>query len=204
MIKSLAKIQTELNAPKNLYNKFGNFNYRSAEGILEALKPLLLKEKLQQTITDEIILIGDRYYVMATVTVTDGENEEVVTAYAREPESKKGMDSSQITGATSSYARKYALNGMWLIDDGVDSDTVAGLGEEEKPKEKAKAKATPPKAKKEEKAEVGNEAFDDALAAFLAITKKDEAINAYKNLLTNYKEETNTNLSKIREHLQSL
>lgn len=204
MIKSLAKIQAELNAPKNLYNKFGNFNYRSAESILEALKPLLLKEKLQQTITDEIILIGDRYYVMATVTVTDGENEEVVTAYAREPESKKGMDSSQITGATSSYARKYALNGMWLIDDGVDSDTVAGLGEEEKPKAKAKAKATPPKAKKEEKAEVGNEAFDDALAAFLAITKKDEAINTYKNLLTNYKEETNTNLSTIREHLQSL
>jgi hypothetical protein len=116
-------IQSELKAPKNQFNKFGKFAYRSCEDILEALKPLLKKHGLRQVIDDSIELIGDRYYVKATVFVI-GENAEINTsAYAREPENKKGMDESQVTGTASSYARKYALNGMWLIDDTKDADT---------------------------------------------------------------------------------
>lgn len=120
----LLNIQAELKAPKSQKNTFGKYNYRSAEDILEALKPLLKKEKLTQIISDEIVQIGDRYYVKATVTLFNEENETINTvAYARESEEKKGMDSSQVTGATSSYARKYALNGMYAIDDNKDPDT---------------------------------------------------------------------------------
>ena len=122
--QKLAKVQNELKAPKGQYNKFGGYNYRSAEDILQAVKPLLVSENLLMTITDELKLIGDRYYIEATVTVTDAETGDThkVNAYAREAENKKGMDSSQITGAASSYARKYALNGMFAIDDTKDSD----------------------------------------------------------------------------------
>nr|WP_201758358.1 ERF family protein [Escherichia coli] len=116
-------IQQTLNAPKNQRNNFGGYNYRSAEDILEAVKPLL--QSITLTVSDEIILIGNRYYVKATATLSDGENEIAVTAYAREEESKKGMDASQLTGATSSYARKYALNGLFCIDDARDPDTDA-------------------------------------------------------------------------------
>lgn len=119
----ILSIQSELKAPKNQLNSFGKYNYRSCEDILEALKPLLHANGLTQTISDDIINVGDRYYIRATVTVTDGENEKSVTAFAREPENKKGMDESQITGTASSYARKYALNGIWLIDDTKDADT---------------------------------------------------------------------------------
>src|SRR5699024_3141159 len=118
-------VQKELKAPKGQYNNFGKFNYRSCEDILEAVKPLLADEGLQQTISDKIVHVGDRYYIEATVTVTDGENDLSVTALAREAKSKKKMDSSQITGTASSYARKYALNGLWLIDDTKDADTDA-------------------------------------------------------------------------------
>ena len=122
-MEALTKIQSELVAPKDLYNKFGNYSYRSAESILEALKPLLTKYNAQLSITDDVVLVGDRVYVKATVTITDGKETVSTTAFAREPSEKKGMDSSQITGATSSYARKYALNGLFLIDDNKDSDT---------------------------------------------------------------------------------
>lgn len=122
-MEALTKIQSELVAPKDLYNKFGNYSYRSAESILEALKPLLSKYGAQLSISDDVVLVGDRVYVKATVTITDGKENVSVTAFAREPLEKKGMDSSQITGATSSYARKYALNGLFLIDDNKDSDT---------------------------------------------------------------------------------
>ncbi|HCX7673343.1 TPA: ERF family protein [Escherichia coli] len=121
--KKLWTIQQTLNAPKNQRNNFGGYNYRSAEDILEAVKPLL--QSITLTVSDEIILIGNRYYVKATATLSDGENEIAVTAYAREEESKKGMDASQLTGATSSYARKYALNGLFCIDDARDPDTDA-------------------------------------------------------------------------------
>lgn len=128
-MEALIKIQSELVAPKDLYNKFGNYNYRSAESILEAVKPLLSKYGAELTISDDVVLVGDRVYVKATVTITDGKETRTVTAFAREPSEKKGMDSSQITGATSSYARKYALNGLFLIDDNKDSDTEENKNE---------------------------------------------------------------------------
>ncbi|MGU4497441.1 ERF family protein [Escherichia coli] len=121
--KKLWTIQQTLNAPKNQRNNFGGYNYRSAEDILEAVKPLL--QNITLTVSDEIVLIGNRYYVKATATLSDGEDVIAVTAYAREEESKKGMDCSQLTGATSSYARKYALNGLFCIDDAKDPDTDA-------------------------------------------------------------------------------
>ena len=132
-MKELVKIQSELKAPKNLFNKFGGYYYRSAEDILEALKPLLLKYDCLLTLKDEIILIGNRFYVRATASLRNSEGSIVeVTAYAREEESKKGMDSSQITGAASSYARKYALNGLFLIDDQKDADATHTHGKEDK------------------------------------------------------------------------
>lgn len=117
----LAAIQEHLNAPKNQYNSFGKYKYRSCEDILEGVKPLL--KGLFLSISDEIVLIGDRYYVKATATITDGENSHTASAMAREEENKKGMDSAQVTGATSSYARKYCLNGLFGIDDAKDADT---------------------------------------------------------------------------------
>lgn len=122
-IKKIVAIQSSLNAPKNQYNSFGKYKYRSCEDILEALKPLLSQYGLVQTITDSVEFLGDRYYIKASVVVTDGVNRIENAAMAREEESKKGMDASQLTGATSSYARKYALNGMWCIDDSKDADT---------------------------------------------------------------------------------
>ena len=124
-MKALATIQKELKAPKNQRNNFGNYNYRSCEDILEAIKPYLDgKEGLSLIISDEIVQIGDRYYVKATATLSDKDNNNATSvAYAREPLNKKGMDDAQITGATSSYARKYALNGLFAIDDSKDADT---------------------------------------------------------------------------------
>lgn len=124
-MENLTKIQSELKAPKNQYNKFGGYNYRSAEDILEAVKPLLLKYGAELTICDEICEIGGRIYVKAVCKYREGNDGVTVNAYAREPENKKGMDDSQITGTASSYARKYALNGLFLIDDTKDADTNA-------------------------------------------------------------------------------
>lgn len=123
--EKLLNIQTELKAPKGQYNSFGKYKYRSCEDILEALKPICAKNKTTLILTDQIVLIGERYYVMATATLIDiekGENLEN-QAYAREDFEKKGMDGSQITGTASSYARKYALNGLFNIDDTKDADT---------------------------------------------------------------------------------
>lgn len=125
MIKKLMAIQAELKAPKGQYNKFGNYNYRSCEDILESVKPILIKHGCALTITDSIEQVNDRFYVKATATLHDADSDKAVsvTAYARESIEKKGMDASQITGATSSYARKYALNGLFCIDDTKDADT---------------------------------------------------------------------------------
>lgn len=120
-MKLLNKIQKELKAPKGQFNAFGKYKYRSCEDILEAVKPLLGTGSI--IINDEIVLVGDRFYVKATATLSDGDETKSATAYAREALAKKGMDESQITGATSSYARKYALNGLFLIDDTKDADT---------------------------------------------------------------------------------
>lgn len=131
--KKLLEVQTELKVPKNQYNNFGGYNYRSCEDILEALKPILATVGAVVTIEDEITMIGDRYYIKATAWFTDTESKDRIfnTAYAREEESKKGMDGSQVTGASSSYARKYALNGMFAIDDNKDSDFTNHHGKEE-------------------------------------------------------------------------
>lgn len=118
---TLQEIQKQLKAPKAQRNTFGNYNYRNCEDILEAVKPLLGDSVLM--IYDEVVNIGDRYYVRATADFSDGTTKCRVTAYARESEEKKGMDSAQITGAASSYARKYALNGLFLIDDTKDADS---------------------------------------------------------------------------------
>ena len=128
MHDKLLRIQSELKAPKGQFNAFGKYKYRSCEDILEALKPLLAREKLILTLSDEMVEIGGRVYVQATATVSDGSVSQPVTAYAREEETKKGMDGSQITGAASSYARKYALNGLFLIDDAADSDATNDHG----------------------------------------------------------------------------
>lgn len=122
--ETLSHIQVELKAPKNLYNSFGRYKYRNAESILEAAKPLCAKYGCTLTVSDEVILIGSRYYIKATATVQDKDgNAASATALAREDETKKGMDGAQITGTSSSYARKYALNGLFCIDDTKDPDS---------------------------------------------------------------------------------
>lgn len=130
-MKELARIQKALRAPKGQYNNFAKFNYRSCEDIVEAVKPLLGECII--TLNDDIVLVGDRVYVKAIATIKDGEESESAVAFAREPLEKKGMDASQITGTASSYARKYALNGLLLIDDNKDADTMDNSVEEEKP-----------------------------------------------------------------------
>lgn len=155
--EKLLKVQSELKAPKSKINNYSpsKFHYRSAEDILEAVKPLLVEARLLQTISDEVVLIGDRFYIKATVTIVDVETEESisVSALAREVETKKSFDESQITGSASSYARKYAMNGMYCIDDGNDADgddnTEAGQTKQKtapKPQTKPQAK---PQAKKD-------------------------------------------------------
>lgn len=120
--QKLIAIQTELKAPKSQFNKFGGYNYRNCEDILEAVKPLCAKHDVVPLLSDEIVMIGERYYVKGIAKITDGKDEIVTTAFARESFDKKGMDESQITGSASSYARKYALNGLFCIDDTKDAD----------------------------------------------------------------------------------
>lgn len=138
--EKLIKVQAELKAPKSKFNSFGKYKYRSLEDILEGVKPLLEKNKASLVITDSIEQIGDRYYLKASATFIDTENGESVSnsALARESADKKGMDDSQITGTASSYARKYALNGLLLIDDTKDADTDEAHIEKEARAEKAK------------------------------------------------------------------
>lgn len=135
VLAKLMRIQTELKAPKSQFNSFGKYKYRSCEDILEGVKPLLRDYECVITVADEMVLIGERYYVKATATIHDCTSGESFfnTALAREEEKKAGMDSSQVTGATSSYARKYALNGLLAIDDTKDSDATNTHGKEPKP-----------------------------------------------------------------------
>ena len=132
----LGKLQAELKAPKNMYNSFGKYSYRNAEGIMEAVKPLLVKYGMILNVSDGVELIGERYYIRAIATVTDTDTLDSIssTAYARESLDKKGMDDSQITGTASSYARKYALNGLFLLDDTKDADTDEYHNQTNKPK----------------------------------------------------------------------
>lgn len=137
----VAQIQATLKAPKNQRNNFGNYNYRSCEDILEAVKPLL--NGLVLTVNDDVQVIGDRVYIKSTATITDGKDSIANTAFAREPVQKKGMDESQITGAASSYARKYALNGLLLIDDNKDADTGVQHGPDQQQAQKQQQQPDP-------------------------------------------------------------
>lgn len=138
LTKKLATIQSRLKAPKNQYNSFGKYKYRSCEDILEALKPLANEQGCTITIEDSPIMVGEWHYIQATATLSDGYNSKSVKAYARESETKSGMDSSQITGTASSYARKYALNGLFAIDDTKDADTM-----DNRPKAEPKVEPNP-------------------------------------------------------------
>lgn len=164
-MKELLQIQSELKAPKGQFNAYGKYKYRSCEDILEAVKPILKKNNCTLLLSDSLIYVGERYYIKATATLVNAEGKSVSTeAYAREEETKKGMDASQITGASSSYARKYALNGLLCIDDNKDSDTT-NTGDN--------APAAPAKASKEDSAEV-----EKAIAEINAAKSKEELINA--------------------------
>lgn len=124
-MKELIQIQSQLNAPKGQYNSFGKYKYRSCEDILGAVKPLLNKLNCTLIISDDVVMVGARIYIKATATITNSAGEkEITTAFAREEDNKKGMDGSQVTGAASSYARKYALNGLFAIDDTKDADAL--------------------------------------------------------------------------------
>lgn len=186
--EKLMLIQSELKAPKSQTNAFGKYKYRNCEDILEAVKPLLLKYKCALTISDTLEQIGERYYIKANVTLFDTESEIVITntSYAREEENKKGMDGSQVTGASSSYARKYALNGLFAIDDTADSDTT-NTGE--KPVEKPKP--TPQQyvsAKQKEKNVTNDELFEFIGEMFgknaLSECTKEECTQIYEWLQT--------------------
>jgi ERF superfamily len=139
LLEKLMNIQNELQAPKGQFNSFGKYNYRNCEDILEAVKPLLMKYKCTLNLTDEIVEKEGRFYVKATVTIKDAESTDVESSigYAREEENKKGMDGSQVTGASSSYARKYALSGLFAIDDNKDSDSTNTHGKENKAEKKS-------------------------------------------------------------------
>ena len=190
LFEVLSKIQKEMKAPKSQFNAFGKYKYRSCEDILEAVKPFLNGTVLY--ISDEMVLIGDRYYIKATATLRNGDEAVSVTAYAREEAEKKGMDSSQITGAASSYARKYALNGLFLIDDTKDSDATNehGKGEAANSKPKGNQVNTLKEkldSKKEETPSVGKKLFADIFKFWMSKDEDDaanratayEAINRY-------------------------
>lgn len=203
--EKLLEIQKELKAPKSQYNSFGKYNYRSAEDILEAVKPLCYNNKVVLTLSDDIVFVNERYYVKACAVLTDAEKPEstiIVNAYAREEEEKKGMDGSQVTGAASSYARKYALNGLFDIDDTKDSDfTNTGSSKKDSESKKSKAPASEEVTQKiaEIKAEIDNKLASgierDAVIATLKkacgtaqytkltdITKANNALEAVKNM----------------------
>lgn len=144
----LMTIQSNLKAPKGQYNNFGKYKYRSCEDILESVKPLLSQHDCALVITDDIVMLGERIYVKATAKLISGSEHIESSAFAREEDTKKGMDSSQVTGAASSYARKYALNGLFCIDDTKDSDTT-NTGQESSERDKAIKEAKLAKTMKE-------------------------------------------------------
>lgn len=180
--QKIVDIQQKLKAPKNQYNNYGKFYYRSTEDILEALKPLLHKYDLVQTIHDEIEQCGDRIYIKAVVTVTDTETEKQLShqAFAREEEKKGSMDAMQLTGATSTYARKYALNGLWLIDDTKDSDDPSTQEQEKQNKTSNVKAAAKEKTQSNQQSDddltdgKSQAAFQVALQKFKDCTSKEE------------------------------
>lgn len=187
-IEKLKKIQSELNAPKDAFNTFGKYYYRSAESILKAIKPLLAETGLVLTVSDDIIAVSDRIYVKATAKITDGEHTVETSALAREPLNKKGMDDSQITGAASSYARKYALCGLLAIEDNKDVDAL--------PPEDNNHQRKPLDLKAYQKAIEQAKTFDELKKYFAAAYKKAseeqraKVKDIYENRKVDFKEET--------------
>ena len=186
----LAEIQKELKAPKGQRNTFGKYNYRSAEDILEAVKPLSSKRGLAVTISDEVVEVGTRIYVRSTVKLSSDSDCIESVAFAREPEDKKGMDSAQITGATSSYARKYAMNGLFAIDDTKDADAT-NVGSDEAPQKKSAfpVKRQAPAASPSAPADVPEEnIMDKAVGYIKQATDKPKAFDSimkkYESSLT--------------------
>ena len=201
MIKKLTQLQNELKAPKNQYNSFGKYNYRSAEDILEGVKPLLAKHNLGMTISDEVKVIGDRYYVEATVTLYDFDSDKTIEskALAREEETKKGMDGAQVTGSSSSYARKYALNGMFAIDDTKDSDFTNTHGKEVKQQTKKKTTT-----QKETNEKMMSEGTNKAIARLSKDNENNKKIiiEELKKLNKQYKDLTQAEASMILSKLE--
>lgn len=188
MITKLALIQQELCAPKNQYNSYGKYNYRSCEDILEGLKPCLEKTGCALTISDELVVVGERYYVKATATLHDNETDLKISnvAYAREEETVKGMSSSQITGAASSYARKYALNGLFCIDDVKDADTRDNRQKETKAQKQAEA----------EQQKIAKQLIDEAKVNALIARCESENVPVEK-ILKLYKVESLEKLTEL-------
>lgn len=182
--EKLAKIQSTLKAPKGQYNAYGKFYYRSCEDILESVKPLLAEAKATITIGDELELVGNRYYVKATVRFIDLETDAQImnTAYAREDDTKKGMDGSQVTGASSTYARKYALNGLFCIDDTKDSDMMNGMPDQENGQDSKNKNAKPVKLTEAQKRELAELAYRKGKVVNL---EKVTSYEDMKNYLTN-------------------
>lgn len=171
--KQLRELQAELKAPKNQRNTFGKYNYRSAEDILEAVKPLAVKHGLTFRISDSIEMVGDRVYVIATVSANNDDGEYIESnGFAREEENKKGMDGSQITGAASSYARKYALNGLLLIDDTKDADATNTHGNNSQPAPQASVKS------RESVGKADENIMDKSVAYIKSQTNKSAAYDA--------------------------
>lgn len=193
-MKELNTIQSLLKAPKEQYNKFGNYKYRNCEDILEAVKPLLFSQSCTLTISDEIVMIGTRYYVRATATIKNANGEtETTTAYAREDESKKGMDASQITGSTSSYARKYALNGLFCIDDTKDSDSLNNECQSNNQLEKDNRKLLP-------KDKFNNEDLMKWIYKELEKTKSENKRLSLSNLIEKYYKVTQNDITVISDN----
>lgn len=196
--EKLLAVQNELKAPKDKRNSFGGYNYRSCEGILEAVKPLLQEQGLMLTIKDEVVNIGDRYYVRATVLLDDisSNGEIAITALAREEEAKKGMDASQITGTASSYARKYALNGLFLIDDTKDADTDEFHRTTQENGQKTNV-ATQPNQPPAKKIALTQKIVDEKLKFILEQTDTETVKNIWLNLSKMYEINKDTALGGI-------
>ena len=196
--EKLLAVQNELKAPKDKRNNFGGYNYRSCEGILEAVKPLLQEQGLMLTIKDEVVNIGDRYYVRATVLLDDisSNGEIAITALAREEEAKKGMDASQITGTASSYARKYALNGLFLIDDTKDADTEEFHRTTQENGQKTNV-ATQPNQPPAKKIALTQKIVDEKLKFILEQTDTETVKNIWLNLSKMYEINKDTALGGI-------
>lgn len=191
--EKLTFVQSELKAPKGQYNTFGKYNYRSCEDILEGLKPLLLKYKLAMFLTDEIIDKNNRFYVKSTIKLINIEKTEefiTVDSYAREEENKKGMDGSQVTGASSSYSRKYALNGLFAIDDTKDSDFTSGLNKEEN---KSENKST---VKKEEDKTTENNYISENQIKRMFVLAKGLTKEKVLEIIKKYGYESSKNIKK--------